>query len=169
MRNLGYSAQPKIIRKLNLGASPGQIKNSWKKGDDVRSSYSQISKVSKFTNNLMNKSSNGINDQWYQFIYNTDILNDSESEDGKSIGGRSRFSLHSKISDKSYASKLALLQKIKVRTTQDSKLKNPLERLRELVDGIDICRFIRINWFLLPIINSQSVKKRLFNFNHYQV
>ena len=33
--------------------------------DDAKSNYSRISKVSRFTNNLMNKSNNMINDQWY--------------------------------------------------------------------------------------------------------
>lgn len=33
--------------------------------DDIKSNFSGISKVSKFTNNLLNKSNNGVNDQWY--------------------------------------------------------------------------------------------------------
>ena len=52
--------------------------------DDGRSQHSQISRVSRLTQNLLNKSHNGINDQWYQFIYNNnDILNDSLSEISK--------------------------------------------------------------------------------------
>jgi len=47
--------------------------------------------------------------------------------------------------------------------------KKPIERLHELLANIDICRFIRINWLLSPMINARSVKLRLFNFNYYQV
>jgi hypothetical protein len=47
--------------------------------------------------------------------------------------------------------------------------KKPIERLNELLVNIDICRFIRINWLLSPMINARSVKLRLFNFNYYQV
>ena len=34
------------------------------------------------------------------------------------------------------------------------KFKNPQHKLQELVNEIDICRFIRINWLLAPIINA---------------
>lgn len=38
--------------------------------------------MSKYTNNMLNKSNNMINDQWYQFLYNYDdqILNDDEDD-----------------------------------------------------------------------------------------
>jgi len=45
--------------------------------------------------------------------------------------------------------------------------KTPLQLLNELIESIDICRFIRINWLLAPMINSRSAKMRLFNFNHH--
>lgn len=47
--------------------------------------------------------------------------------------------------------------------------KGPYERLNELIDSINIFRFIRITWLLSPIINSRSIKTRLFNFGHHQV
>ena len=47
--------------------------------------------------------------------------------------------------------------------------KKPIERLSELMDKVDICRLIRINWLLSPMINSRSTKLRLFNFNYKQV
>jgi hypothetical protein len=93
----------------------------------------------------MNKSTVGVNEQWYQFIYNNDGL-DSGSE-----GGKSRFSLHSKISRKSYVSRIS---QMKIMKKMGQKFKNPREKLKELIGEIDICRFIRINWLLAPIINA---------------
>ena len=86
--------------------------------DDNKSTYSRISKISKYTNNLLNKSNNVINDQWYQFLYNYDdqILNDDDDDSvslaNKSQGNISRFTLNSKLSNtaRSNMSKISKLQ-----------------------------------------------------------
>ena len=68
--------------------------------DDNKSTFSGISKASKFTNNLLNKSNNGVNDQWYQFIYNDqNNLNDSLNESEGKKSDVSRFTLQSKLSN----------------------------------------------------------------------
>jgi hypothetical protein len=62
--------------------------------DDTKSTHSGISNVSKFTQNLLNKSKDGIQDQWYQFIYNDDpALDDGSAISSKS--NNSRFTLKS--------------------------------------------------------------------------
>lgn len=185
----------------NATAAGAQISTFQPNDDnyDGKSTYSRISKISKFTNNLCNKSTNRINDQWYQFIYNNDLLNDTESDayisDNKSQGNISKFTLHSKLSNaaKSNISRISQLQNQylqqnktlndasnilqKQKATQNAQAKKnerqqrkkPLQLLQDLIESIDICRFIRINWLLAPMIDSRSVKMRLFNFNYHQV
>ena len=85
--------------------------------DDTKSNYSMISKISKFTNNLMGKN-NQINEQWYQFIYNNDQALDSDSNvDDKSM--MSKFTLKSKLTAKS-----GLSQFDKMRAQQLKKARN---------------------------------------------
>ena len=45
----------------------------------------------------------------------------------------------------------------------------PIEKLNDLLKSIDICRLIRLNWLLGPMINRRTVKSRIFNFLSYQV
>ena len=46
---------------------------------------------------------------------------------------------------------------------------NPIEKLNELLDKLDICRFIRISWLLSPMVNAKNAKARIFNFDLPQV
>lgn len=128
-----------------------------------------------------------MNDQWYQYLYNNDddLLNDSDSDedlsqlDGKSQGAISRFTLRSRLSnaaDSHNISRLSHLQSKailstakKVRSSENNVvkvMKSPIEKLRELIDNVDLCRFLRVIWLLTPMMNPRTLKSRVFNLNH---
>lgn len=74
------------------------------KVSDGRSSYSRISRVSRYTQNILNKSNNQVNEQWYQYLFNNDqLVGDDASESAYSNaishGAQSRFTLNSKLSN----------------------------------------------------------------------
>ena len=77
--------------------------------------------------------------------------------------------LFPKKSDSIVESKGQQYQSFEGKRRKAAMAKKPIERLHELLASIDICRFIRINWLLSPMINARSAKLRLFNFNYYQV